>query len=47
MKLDTVDLLWNWAYLNSQEKQKEYMTSNGIVCYSHNIFSVQDTTAAP
>lgn len=47
VKLDTVDLLWNWAYLNSQEKQKEYMTSNGIVCYSHNIFSVQDTTAVP
>ncbi len=47
VKLDTVDLLWNWAYLNSQEKQKEYMTSNGIVCYSYNIFSVQDTTAAP
>ncbi len=47
VKLDTVDLLWNWAYLNSQEKQREYMTSNGIVCYSYNIFSVQDTTAAP
>ncbi len=47
VKLDTVDLLWDWAYLNSQEKQREYMTSNGIVCYSYNILDVYDTTEAP
>ena len=47
VKLDTVDLLWDWAYLNSQEKQREYLTSNGIVCYSYNILDVYDTTEAP
>ena len=44
VKVDTVDLLWNWAYLNSNEKQKEYLTSNGIICYSYNISEIYNTT---
>lgn len=47
LKLDTVDLLWDWAYLNSKEKQREYLTSNSIVCYSYNMLDISDTTEAP
>lgn len=49
VKLDTVDLLWDWAYLNSQEKQQEILTSNGIYCftYSTNIYEEIETTYAP
>lgn len=47
VKLDTVDLLWDWVYLNSNEKQREYLTSNGIVCYSYNMLDISDTTEAP
>ena len=47
LELDTVDLLWDWAYLSSQEKQREYLTSNGIVCYSYNMLDISSTTEAP
>lgn len=49
VKLDTLDLLWDWAYLNSQEKQEELLTSNGIYCFtcSTNIYEVIETTATP
>ena len=47
VKLDTVDLLWDWAYLNSQEKQQEILTSNGIYyfTYSTNIYEAIETVA--
>ena len=49
LKLDTVDLLWDWAYLNSQEKQQEILTSDGIYyfTYSTNIYKTTETTSAP
>jgi len=49
LKLDTVDLLWDWAYLNSQEKQQEILTSDGIYyfTYSTNIYEAIETTSAP
>ena len=49
VKLDTVDLLWDWAYLNSQEKQQEILTSNGIYyfTYSTSIYEAPETTSAP
>lgn len=47
LELDTVDLLWDWAYLSSQEKQRKYLTSNGIVCYSYNMLDISSTTEAP
>lgn len=49
VKLDTVDLLWDWAYLNSQEKQQEILTSDGIYyfTYSTNIYKTIETISAP
>ncbi len=49
VKLDTVDLLWDWAYLNSQEKQQEILTSEDIYyfTYSTNIYETIETTSAP
>lgn len=48
VKLDTVDLLWDWAYLNSQEKQQEILTSDGIYyfTYSTNINETAETASA-
>ena len=47
VKLDTVDLLWDWAYLNSQEKQQEILTSEGIYyfTYSTSIYKAPETTS--
>ncbi len=49
VKLDTVDLLWDWAYLSSKEKQQEILTSEGIYYfnYSTNIYETPETTAVP
>ncbi len=49
VKLDTVDLLWDWAYLNSQKKQQEILTSEGIYyfTYSTSIYETIETTSAP
>jgi len=49
LELDTVDLLWDWAYLNSQENQQEILTSEGIYyfTYSTNIYETIETTSAP
>ena len=47
LELDNVDLLCDWAYLSSQEKQRKYLTSNGIVCYSYNMLDISSTTEAP
>ena len=49
LELDTVDLLWNWAYLSSQEKQQEILTSDGVYyfTYSTNIYEAIETTSAP
>lgn len=41
VKIDTVDLLWDWAYLNSQEKQRECLST---FCY---INTNEETTSAP
>ena len=40
VKIDTVDLLWDWAYLNSQEKQRE--------CFSTFLYTktYEETTSA-
>lgn len=48
LKLDTVDLLWDWAYLNSKEKQQEILTSDGIYyfTYSTSINETAETTSA-
>lgn len=49
LELDTVDLLWDWAYLNSQKKQQEILTSEGIYyfTYSTSIYETIETTSAP
>ncbi len=49
LELDTVDLLWDWAYLSSQEKQQEIITSEGIYyfTYSTNIYEAPEATSAP
>ncbi len=49
VKIHTVDLLWDWVYLNSQEKQREILTSDGIYyfTYSTNICEAIETTSAP
>ena len=49
LELDTVDLLWNWAYLGSQEKQQEILTSDGVYyfTYSTSIYEIPETTSAP
>lgn len=49
LELDTVDLLWDWAYLKSEEKQKELLTSDGnyYFTYSTNIYEAIETTFAP
>ncbi len=49
LELDTVDLLWDWAYLNSKEKQQEILTSEGTYyfTYSTNIYETIETTSAP
>lgn len=49
VKLDTVDLLWDWAYLSSQEKQQNILTSEDFYYsnYSTNIYEAPETTSAP
>lgn len=48
LKLDTVDLLWDWAHLNSKEKQQEILTSDDIYyfTYSTSINETVETTSA-
>ncbi len=49
VEVKTADLLWDWAYLNSQLKQQEFLTSEGIYyfTYSTNIYEEIETTSAP
>ena len=49
VKLDTVDLLWDWAYFSSKEKQQEILKSEGIYyfTYSTSIYETIEITSAP
>lgn len=48
LKLDTVDLLWDWAYLKGEKKQQEILTSDGIYyfTYSTSINETAETASA-
>ena len=47
--ISSTDLLWDWAYLKGEEKQREVLTSGGIYyfAYSTNIYETPKTTAIP
>lgn len=47
--ISSTDLLWDWAYLKGEEKQREVLTSEGIYyfAYSTNIYETPKTTAIP
>lgn len=49
VKIETDDLLWDWAYFKSGEKQKELLTSEGIYHFTHstNLYETIETTVAP
>ena len=49
VEISSTDLLWDWAYLKGEEKQKEILTSDGFYyfTYSTNIYEAAETTSAP
>lgn len=49
VEISSTDLLWDWAYLKCEEKQKEILTSEGIYyfTYSTDIYEAIETTSAP